>query len=201
MSNPNPENVAQMVEALGLSKSQFGTLADALGVNRQSPGGALAVLAFLGEAARLCNPPNGANFDKLFSIAREVLAWMPKQEPTALDVASWALERAAREARAVILNAGGMIGPYGVVLPLPLPMACFGKVGKAGGALGFSRVDGNLSDMMRAGLGSVLVLTNNESAPKWMEQLRRGARPAEPVHACGAPDAPSDGSPEEQDGC
>jgi hypothetical protein len=106
------------------------------------------------------------------------------------------------EARAAIFGMGGMIGPYGAVVPLPLPMVDFGKVGKAGEVLGFTHVDAKLGGMMRAGLGNVLVLTNHESAPKWMEQLQRGARSADLVRAYGgAPDAPSDGSPEEQDGC
>jgi hypothetical protein len=165
-----------------------GKIALALGLPERVSPAQHAVVRLVSFAQALLNPPEGPAFDAIVEQGRAALAGM--SDPT------------QDEARAVILGAGGMIGPYGAVVPLPLPMACFGKVGKAGEALGFSRVDGNLSDMMRSGLGSVLVLTNNESAPKWMEQLRRGARSADLVRAYGgAPDAPSDGSPEEQDGC
>lgn len=168
--------------------SLSGKIARALGLSFSATPAQRAVLCLTSNAARLLNPPDdGPAYEAIIEQGRAVLASLS--------------DPAQDEARAVIFGMGGMIGPYGAVVPLPLPMAYFGKVGKAGEVLGFSRVDGNLSDMMRAGLGSVLVLTNNESAPKWMAQLRRSAQTAEPVHACGAPDAPSDGSPEEQDGC
>lgn len=182
MSKKTPQGPSMCAVSLS------GKIARALGLSPKATPAQRAVLCLTSNAARLLNPlDDGPAYEAIMEQGRAVLAALP--DPT------------QDEARAVIFGMGGMIGPYGAVVPLPLPMVDFGKVGKAGEALGFAHIDAKLGGMMRSGLGSVLVLTNNESAPKWMAQLRRSAQTAEPVHACAAPDAPSDGSPEEQDGC
>jgi hypothetical protein len=156
--------------------SLSGKIARALGLSTDATPAQRAVLCLTSNAARLLNPPDdGPAYEAIIEQGRAVLAALP--------------DPAQDEARAAIFGMGGMIGPYGAVV-------------KAGEVLGFTHVDAKLGGMMRAGLGNVLVLTNHESAPKWMEQLQRGARSADLVRAYGgAPDAPSDGSPEEQDGC
>lgn len=159
-----------------------GKIARALGLASDATPAQRAVLCLTSNAARLLNPPDGPAHEAII-----------KQGRAALDGLSDAKQE---RARALIWDMGGMIGPYGAVVPLPLPMKDFGKLTSAGEALGYSHVDSNLSGMMREGLGAVLVLTNSECAPKWAAQLRRGASTA-PL----SPASPLPVSSGEEDGC